>query len=130
MKYGELIKKIRLSKNMTLRQFSVLTNCDYGNLGRLEKSFNVSTGKAISPAIDTLKQICDKSGYSFRQFLEEAGYIEPVEIPAEIQKIYDKLDAGGKEILMTTANFLLSQIGENIQSPDSAPQNTLIDKTN
>lgn len=115
---------------MTLRQFSVLTNCDYGNLGRLEKSFNVSTGKAISPAIDTLKQICDKSGYSFRQFLEEAGYIEPVEIPAEIQKIYDKLDAGGKEILMTTANFLLSQIGENIQSPDSAPQNTLIDKTN
>jgi transcriptional regulator with XRE-family HTH domain len=78
MNYGEIIKKIRLSKNMTLRQFSQLTNCDYGNLARLEKSFNVSTGMPISPAIDTLKQICDRSGYSFRSFLEEAGYIETI----------------------------------------------------
>lgn len=58
---------------------------------------------------------------SFRQFLEEAGYIDPVPAPepSPLQQIYDKLDANRKDILMHTAELLLNQMGEVTQFPDN-----------
>lgn len=130
MGYGIVIKKIRNNMNLSLRAFGKLVGVGFSHLSLLEREGSYIGKESTSPAIDTLKQICDRAEYPFRQFLEEAGYIEPVELqePSDLQKIYDKLDDSGKEILMNTANILLNQIGETIQTPDTARQKTNIVK--
>ena len=77
MGYGSVIKKIRLLNNMSTRQFGELVGFSYSYVAQLEKEISYKGKSRLSPSIDILKQICEKSGYSFRQFLEEAGYIEP-----------------------------------------------------
>jgi len=78
MGYGNVLKKIRVSKKMSTRQFGELVGFSYSYVAQLEKEISYRGKKRLSPSIDILKQICDKSGYSFRQFLEEAGYIDPL----------------------------------------------------
>ncbi|MCL2255314.1 MAG: helix-turn-helix domain-containing protein [Firmicutes bacterium] len=73
MSYGKVIEKIRKEKNMSQRAFGDLVQLDHTYIGQLEKE--IAKGKPLNPTITTLKQICDRSGYSFKEFLEEAGYI-------------------------------------------------------
>lgn len=75
MTLGEKIKQIRQSLDMNLREFGALTGVSYGYLGILERG-GYSNGKEVSPALDIVKQICDRADYSFKTFLEETGYIE------------------------------------------------------
>ncbi|MCL2860992.1 MAG: helix-turn-helix domain-containing protein [Firmicutes bacterium] len=78
MGYGDVVRKIRKEKNMSLRQFGELVGVNYSHISRIEKEFSNKGKEKLLIPIDTLKQICDRSGYSFKKFLEEAGYIEPI----------------------------------------------------
>ena len=78
MGYGTVVRKIREEKNMSLRQFGELVGISHVHISRIEKEFSDKGKEKLLIPIDTLKQICDRSGYCFRQFLEEAGYIESV----------------------------------------------------
>ena len=72
---GDKIKQIRASKNMSLREFGQLVGISCTHITRLEEGGNGGVPMKGSIQIDDLKQICDRTGYSFRQFLEEIGYI-------------------------------------------------------
>lgn len=77
MHFREKLIEIRKTKGMSLREFSKLTGISHTNIARYEKGFD-SKGKSKEGIyLDTLKQICERSGYNFRLFLEETGYIEP-----------------------------------------------------
>ncbi|MCL2860792.1 MAG: helix-turn-helix domain-containing protein [Firmicutes bacterium] len=78
MSYGAVIKKIRQEKNMSLRQFGELVGLGHSTIDRMEREYSNKGKEKLQVYIDTLKQICDRSGYCFRKFLEEAGYIEPI----------------------------------------------------
>jgi transcriptional regulator with XRE-family HTH domain len=91
---GQKIKKMRESKNMSLREFGNLVKLSHANIDRFEKGYDSKGVVKGSIQIDDLKQICDKTGYSFRQFLEEAGYIEPIvknEQSQEILQLFEQL---------------------------------------
>ena len=98
-----------------------MVDISFAHIRRLENEFSNKGKEKLRPPIDLLKQICDKTHYPFRQFLEEAGYIDPVPAPepSPIQQIYDKLDANRKDILMHTAELLLNQMGEVTEFPDN-----------
>ncbi|MCL2860793.1 MAG: helix-turn-helix domain-containing protein [Firmicutes bacterium] len=78
MGYGAIVRKIRKEKNMSLRQFAELTGFGHTTIAHIEKEYSNKGKEKLQVYIDTLKQICDRSGYCFRKFLEEAGYIEPI----------------------------------------------------
>lgn len=79
MTIGKKLNEIRISLNKTLREFDVLTGISYGYLGLLERgNSGHADGKKTTPTIDVLKQICDRSGYDFRTFLEETEYLTPI----------------------------------------------------
>jgi transcriptional regulator with XRE-family HTH domain len=121
MGYGNAIKNLRKSLGMSLRKFGELVEVGYTHLSLLEREISYSGNTTTHPSIDLLKQICDKTHYPFRQFLEDAGYIDPVPAPepSPLQQIYDKLDANRKDILMHTAELLLNQMGEVTEFPDN-----------
>jgi len=75
-KIGHKIQQIRESQGMSLREFSQLIGISYTHIARIEKGYHGKIPMKGSIQIDDLKQICDRTGYSFKQFLEETGYIE------------------------------------------------------
>ena len=83
MAYGAVIKKLRESRNMTLRDLHKVVGIDYGHLSRLENESSNKGKEALSPRIDTLLQICNGLNYSFRQFLEESELIEAAPAPTK-----------------------------------------------
>jgi len=78
MTYSEKIKQIRKNLKMNMREFGMKVGLNYSTISLLEKGYRGKNKTPIVPLIDTLRQICDRTGYSFRQFLEETGYIEPI----------------------------------------------------
>ncbi|MCL2861763.1 MAG: helix-turn-helix domain-containing protein [Firmicutes bacterium] len=76
MGYGAVVKKIRQEKNMSLRQFGELVGFSHTAISKIEKEYSDKGKEKLQVPIDTLKQICDRSNYCFKKFLEEAGYIK------------------------------------------------------
>jgi len=72
---GQKVKQIRESKGMSLREFGQLVGFSHTNLARFEKGYHGNLSVKGSIQIDDIKQICDRTGYPFKQFLEEIGYI-------------------------------------------------------
>jgi len=72
---GDKIKQIRASKDMSLREFAQLVDISHTHITRLEKGGHGGIPMKGSIQIDDLKQICDRTEYPLRQFLEEIGYI-------------------------------------------------------
>jgi len=105
MNYGLLIKRLRKEKNMNMRDFAKLVGISFQYVSCLENEKANSKGQPLNPSIDILKQICDRCNYSFRQFLEEAGYIEP---SAELQKLCLQLDKAQEEKVIKYINSILN----------------------
>lgn len=122
--YGKVLKKIRCNLNLSTREFGKKVGISYSYVAMLEKETSYRNEK-LYPSIDLLYQICDRTNYPFRQFLEEAGYIELVEIsqPSEIQKIYDKLDLKSQQVLMVTAQTLLKDMENFTEKQPVTQQN-------
>lgn len=94
MNISEKIKEIRKSKSMNLRDFGKLVDCDFTYISRLESGIDKRSGKPFHPTMDMLKQICVRSGYDFRKFLEETGYLSPAasyNVTSEELSILEKL---------------------------------------
>lgn len=95
MTYSEKIKEIRKSKKMTLREFGSLVGYDFTYIGLLERGISkAGSSKRLNPSIGVLKDICDRSGYDFRKFLEETEYLSPAasyDVTAEEFSILEKL---------------------------------------
>jgi len=77
MSYGEIIKQIR--GQMTLREFSKQVGISHSHLSRIENEKTSRNNKKLKVSIDVLKQICDRAEYPFKDFLIEAGYLNPNE---------------------------------------------------
>ena len=111
---GKKIQRIRESKNMSLREFAGLVDISHTHIARVEKSRHGSDPMKGSIQIDDLKQICDKTDYSFRQFLEEAGYIEPVALESqqlsELQELVAQLGPAGTEEVTKLVKMILGEI--------------------
>lgn len=80
MGYGQIIQRLR--GDLPYVKFAKLTGISKSHLERIEKEHSNKGKDKLKIPIDTLKQICDRTNYPFRQFLEEAGYIEAVTAPA------------------------------------------------
>ena len=77
MHYSKLIKKIRKDLNLSTTDFGKKVGLSQSYISQIENN-KTSHKNSINIPIDTLFQICNGINYPFRQFLEEAGYIEPL----------------------------------------------------
>lgn len=59
MLLGDIIKKYRSEHNMSMQNFADLIKSSKSYVSMLEKNSNPSTGKPISPSLETLKLIAD-----------------------------------------------------------------------
>ena len=77
--YSVLIKEIRTSMKLSLREFAEKCLLSHSYIDKLEKGIDPRNNKPVSPTLDTIKQICDKTNYPLESFLAETGYIRYVE---------------------------------------------------
>lgn len=82
MTIGEKIYELRISKNMSLREFAKATGITHTTIARLE-SPSMGTQKIF---LDTVYQICKRLKYNFGQFLTETGYLTDYNIKDEDNK--------------------------------------------
>jgi len=75
MGYGAIIKKIRDEMGLNQRDFGDVVGISHATISRMEREHSTHGKEKHMPYIDVLKQICDKTNYDFKKFLEEAGYI-------------------------------------------------------
>ncbi len=71
MTIGEKIYNMRISRNMSLREFAKATGITHTTIARLE-SPSAGTQKIF---LETVFQICKKLKYDFGLFLCETGYL-------------------------------------------------------
>lgn len=57
MTLGEIVKEYRVNHKMSMDDFSKLCGLSKGYISMLEKNINPTTGKAIAPSLETLRQI-------------------------------------------------------------------------
>ena len=105
MGYGKIVNKIRKEKGMNLREFGKLTEFSFSNLAKIEKEKSSYGKEKLDVSIGTLKQICDKSEYSFRKFLEEADYIKK----PDLQDVFPELN---EEQVKAINDFIQSLIAK------------------
>lgn len=74
-KLGEYLRKERKANNMSLREFSEYLGISHTYLSKLENGVDPRTGKAVSPTIETLKQISKAMNISLEKLLSISGYI-------------------------------------------------------
>lgn len=67
---GEIVKKYRSEHKMSMDEFARLSRLSKGYISMLEKNENPRTKKAISPSIDTIKQVSEVTGIDFNEIIE------------------------------------------------------------
>jgi transcriptional regulator with XRE-family HTH domain len=67
--FGDFLKKLRLSKDLTLKELDKLSNVSYASISRIELGGQI-------PAPETLKKLATPLGVSYEEFLRKAGYID------------------------------------------------------
>lgn len=75
-KLGVFLNKIRLEKNLSLRDFADLLGLSHTYLSKIEAGVNSRNGKPIAPTIDTLIQIANALGLELTELLDISGYIQ------------------------------------------------------
>ncbi len=132
-----LLRRLRTERKMSLREFSEYLNISHAYLNKLERGYDVRTGKPITPTIDTLTKIADGLNIPFKKFMEISGYFgdnsinlkEPSEeqhadiiIEDEITNLILKLSTSDtiycNEILIESedTNFIISSLRETLSS--------------
>lgn len=92
MYLGDLIKKYRTEKKLSLRDFAQRCNLSYTYIAALEKNIDSRTGKPISPTLDTVKYVAKGMNLSIEDLLkaldEEQEFI--VNVDSNVFPIDDK----------------------------------------
>ncbi len=71
MLLGDIIKQYREEHNMSLQDFADLVHTSRSYIHMLEKNYNPSTGKPISPSIETLKSISNAMNTDIENILKQ-----------------------------------------------------------
>lgn len=69
MKLGEWIKQYRAERKLSMQDFADMCGFSKAYIGQLEKGINPSTGKPISPTIQTFNKIAVAVGMDLDKFL-------------------------------------------------------------
>lgn len=69
MKLGELIKKYRKDRKLTLRDFASLCGMSHSYISMLEEGRNSKTGEPITPTLSTLKKISKALGLTSNELM-------------------------------------------------------------
>lgn len=117
MTLGAAIERILLDSGLNISAFSRQVGYSRQYIYELLKS-EEEGGKNRKIQLDTLKQLCDTTGYSLKTLLEDIGYIDvPDYEPKENSVIV--MDKGGKkkEYFLTAENAqLVKQLIAAIES--------------
>lgn len=82
MHLGEWINQYRKEHGISMQSFADLTGFSKAYIGMLEKGINPSTGKEISPTIQTFNKIALGLGLDVNDFIQRLDTDQPVTIPA------------------------------------------------
>lgn len=82
---GKYLHEEREKRNMSLREFSELLGISHTYLKKLETGCNPSTGKPVSPTIETLNEISKALHVSLEYLLEVSGFVKGNKIDQEYQ---------------------------------------------
>lgn len=114
MTIGEKIYELRISRNMSLREFAQLTGVTHTTIARLE-SPSFGPQKIF---LDTIYLICKKLDYNFGKFLMETGYLPDYEkekeeyryspIEQKIISDYKALNPSCQKLVQDTIKQLLN----------------------
>lgn len=116
MKLGEWLKMYRTRHNMTMQELANVCGFSKAYIGMLEKGINPTTGKPVSPTIQTLDKIARGTGQDIDSLLKCLDGDQPVIITtspnnlsdeqATVLKAYDELNNDGRRDFWGYLEFL------------------------
>lgn len=116
MKLGEWLKMYRARHNMTMQGLADACGFSKSYIGMLEKGVNPTTGKPVSPTIQTLDKIAKGTGQDIDSLLKCLDGDQPVTITtspntlsdeqATMLKVYDELPSDGRRDFWDYLQFL------------------------
>lgn len=118
MKLGELLKTYRSRNKMTMKEFADSCGFSKAYVGMLEKGINPTTGKPVSPTVQTLEKIARGMGQDLDSLLKVLDEDQPVTISRvktldseEIKLVdnYRGLNAEDKDFLWAIVRRLMNR---------------------
>ena len=116
MKLGEWLKMYRARHNMTMQDLANACGFSKAYIGMLEKGVNPTTGKPVSPTIQTLDKIAKGTGQDLDSLLKNLDGDQPVTITKSTNtlsdeqttmlKAYDELPNDGRRDFWGYLEFL------------------------
>ena len=116
MKLGEWLKMYRARNNLTMQDLAKTCGFSKAYIGMLEKGVNPSTGKPVSPTLQTLDKIARGTGQDIDSLLKFLDGDQPVTITmssnrlsdeqATVLKAYDELSCDGRRDFWSYLNYL------------------------
>ena len=116
MKLGDWLKAYRARNNMTMQDLANACGFSKAYIGMLEKGINPTTGKPVSPTIQTLDKIAHGTGQDIDSLLRCLDGDQPVTLTtspntlsdeqATVLKIYDELNSDGRRDFWRYIEFL------------------------
>ena len=123
MKLGEWLKMYRAKHNMTMKDLANACGFSKAYIGMLERGVNPTTGKPVSPTIQTLDKIARGTGRDIDSLLKCLDGDQPVTITttsdnlsdeqATVLKVYDELPGDGRRDFWSYLEFLKFKYAPN-----------------
>lgn len=89
MYLGEIIKKYRQSKKISMDEFARLSHLSKPYISMLENNKNSRSGKPIVPSVPTLKKVASAIGMTLDDLLKKLDDGQVIELVHEPQKNYN-----------------------------------------
>ena len=118
MKLGDLLKTYRSRNKITMKEFADSCGFSKAYVGMLEKGINPTTGKPVSPTVQTLEKIAKGMGRDLDSLLKALDEDQPVTIsrvkPLDSEEIklvdnYREMNAEDKDFLWDIVRRLLNR---------------------
>ena len=116
MKLGEWLKNYRIKHDMTMQELANVCGFSKAYVGMLERGINPTTGKPVSPTIQTLDRIAKGTGRDIDSLLKSLDGDQPVTVTpspknlsdeqATVLKVYDELNSDGRRDFWAYLEFL------------------------
>lgn len=124
MKLGEWLKMYRTRHNMTMQDLANACGFSKAYVGMLEKGVNSTTGKPVSPTLQTLDKIARGTGQDIDSLLKFLDGDQPVIITtspnalsdeqATLLKAYGELNSDGRRDFWRYLEFLKFKYAPNV----------------
>ena len=124
MKLGEWLKMYRTKHNMTMQDLADACGFSKAYIGMLEKGINPTTGKPVSPTLQTLDKIAKGTGQDIDSLLKFLDGDQPITITtspknlsdeqATVLKAYDELPSDGRRDFWGYLEYLKFKYTPNV----------------